>query len=231
MPALGLDPTASAGLEAAPRPPPLGFSSGGASWFEEIGRASARIATLAATTSRAAPSPIGTSSRDERHVSRLLDLHRQERFADALVHFEGLEAGAAQDADLRVLQAVLLVNCGRIQEAEALCCVLLGGDELSAGAHYVAALCREHANDFAAAEEHDAAAAYLDPAFAMPRFHLGLLARRAGRAADALGHFEQALVLLAQEDSARLLLFGGGFARETLAGICRSEIQRLRGMA
>lgn len=189
-------------------------------WFEEIGRASARIATL--------PIPVArTTTALSGQIKAVLDLHRQERFADALAHLQDLPAGAAPDADLQVLRAVLLVNCGRLAEAEALCRPLLGRDDLNAGAHYVAALCREQAGDLAAAEEHDEAAAYLDPLFAMPRFHLGLMHKRRGRAAEARGRFAEALTLLVKEDPARLLLFGGGFSRETLVQACRSELGRL----
>ena len=59
---------------------------------------------------------------------------------------------------------------------------LLQRDEMNAGAHYLTALCREGAGAPRAAAEHDQLAAYLDPGFAMPRLHLGLLARRAGLA-------------------------------------------------
>ncbi len=202
---------------------PAGEPVAATAWIDEIGRASARIATLAAATPKAT-APAATAAGE---LNRVLDLHQQERFTEALAHLQGLAPGAAPDADLQVLQAMLLVNCGRLAEAEAVCRPLLGSDELNAGAHYVAALCREHAGDPAATEEHDAAAAYLDPSFAMPRFHLGRVCKRLGRAADALAHFEAALALLVKEDPVRLLLFGGGFSRETLVQACRSEIQRL----
>jgi len=196
--------------------------------MDEISRASARIATLAAATPRRTAVATAATAPGVGEISRVLDLHQQERFTEALAHLQGLPAGAAPDADLQVLQAMLLVNCGRLPEAEALCRPLLGNDELNAGARYVAALCREHAGDLAAAEEHDAAAAYLDPSFAMPRFHLGRLCLRLDRAPDALAHFEAALALLVKEDPVRLLLFGGGFSRETLVQACRGEIHRLR---
>lgn len=212
----------------APLPPRVEEPVGATTWMDAIGRASARIATLAAMPSRRpAPPAAAAPSSAASGVHRVLDLHQQERFSDALAHLQSLPAGAAPDADLQVLQAMLLVNCGRLAEAEALCRPLLGSDELNAGVHYVAALCREHAGDFTAAGEHDAAAAYLDPSFAMPRFHQGLICKRLGRASDALAHFEAALALLVKEDPARLLLFGGGFSRETLVQACRGEIQRL----
>lgn len=197
-------------------------------WFDEIGRASARIATLAAGTPRGAPAiAAAVVPPAAAGIGRVLDLHQQERFSEALAHLEGMATDAKPDADVQVLQALLLVNCGRLAEAEALCRPLLASDELNAGVRYVAALCREQAGDLAAAEEHDAAAAHLDPAFAMPRFHLGLVCKRLLRLGEARAHFEAALALLAKEDPVRLLLFGGGFSRETLVQACRSEFQRL----
>ncbi len=226
----GREAPAPVGTEKAwPAPAPAGpeeTAGAAAPWFEEIGRASARIATLtAAAPAVAAPPSAGQAGR----IDAILDLHRQERFADALAHLREMPSGPGSDPDLQVLQAVLLVNCGRLAEAEALCRPLLGRDDLNAGAHYVAALCREHAGALAAAEEHDAAAAYLDPLFAMPRFHLALMCKRQGRTPEARTHFSEALALLMKEDPVRLLLFGGGFARETLVQVCRSEIQRLGG--
>lgn len=90
------------------------------------------------------------------------------------------------------------------------------------------ALCREHAGDRAGAVEHDQAAAYIDPGFAMPRLHLGLIARRSGDPEGARRELEQALVLIVREDAARILLYGGGFSREALTRLCRSEL-RARG--
>jgi chemotaxis protein methyltransferase CheR len=71
---------------------------------------------------------------------------------------------------------------------------------------------------------HDQVAIYLDPDFAMPHLHLGLLARRAGDRAAAQKALGLALLLLKREDGARVLLFGGGFSRETLVGLCRTEL-------
>jgi FixJ family two-component response regulator len=60
-----------------------------------------------------------------------------------------------------------------------------------------------------------------DPAFAMPRLHLILLARRAGdREAQ-----RRELGLLQREDASRLLLFGGGFGRDALIALCRAELR------
>lgn len=228
LPAVAMPRRDSPAAEATSAVALAGGPAATTTWMDEIGRASARIATLAAATPKpAAAVTMAAAAPKAGEFNRVLDLHQQERFAEALAHLQGLPAGTAPDADLQVLQAMLLVNCGRLAEAEALCRPLLGRDELNAGVHYVAALCREHAGDLAATAEHDAAAAYLDPSFAMPRFHLGRVCKRLGRIPDALAHFEAALALLMKEDPVRLLLFGGGFSRETLVQACRGEIQRL----
>ena len=44
-------------------------------------------------------------------------------------------------------------------------------------------------------------------------------------------HFEAALALFLKEDSTRVLLFGGGFTRDALLQLCRSEIRQLGGPA
>jgi chemotaxis protein methyltransferase CheR len=95
----------------------------------------------------------------------------------------------------------------------------------------VLALCREGAGDYAGAAERDQVAVYLDPAFAMPRLHLGLLARRAGDHEAVRRELQQALALLQREDASRLLLFGGGFDRGALLALCRAELQAIGGVS
>ena len=153
-----------------------------------------------------------------------LDLLRTEQFEEALAVVQSLPPESARDPDVLLLQAVLLADSGRLEPAEEVCHQLLKIDELNSGAHYVLALCREGAKDQSAAANHDQVAVYLDPAFAMPRLHLGLLARRAGDSNAARRELGQALALLQREDASRLLLFGGGFNREALLGLCRAEL-------
>ncbi len=136
-------------------------------------------------------------------------------------------AAAPDDGDTLLLKAVNASHDGRLDEAEALCRTLLAGDEMSAGAHYVLALCCEGRGDAANAFEHDRIAAYLDPGFAMPRLHMGLSLRRVGQRAAARAELEAAATLLQLEDPARVLLFGGGFLREALIALCRAELAAL----
>lgn len=141
-----------------------------------------------------------------------------------------LPPGSTGDPDVLLLKAVLLTHGGDLAVAEKACRELLGLDEMSAGAHYLMALCREDAGDRRGAVDHDQRAIYLDPGFAMPRLHLGLLARRAADPSGARRELEQALVLLQREEASRLLLFGGGFSREALIALCRAEFVSCGGM-
>jgi chemotaxis protein methyltransferase CheR len=59
----------------------------------------------------------------------------------------------------------------------------------------------------------------------MPRLHLGMLARRCGDREVARSEFAQARALLAAEDCSRILLFGGGFSRESLVALCESALK------
>lgn len=197
------------------------------SWVEAIQRASERIAALAGAPVRASLGAVSAATPPAARawdLGLVLEAMRQERFSDALALLSALPPEAHAEPDALLLRAVLLVNSGSGAEAEAACARLLGLDELNAGAHYVMALCREHAGDVGGAIEHDRLAVYLDGSFAMPHLHLGLMAARAGDVAASGYEHSQALLLLAREDSSRLLLFGGGFSRDTLLALCRTEL-------
>jgi chemotaxis protein methyltransferase CheR len=200
-------------------------------WVDAIRRASERVAAL--TESRQAErvghgskAALGTPAWD---LGLVLELLRKERFAEALAIVDALPPESSRDGDVLLLRAVLLAHGGQFTNAEDACRRLLEVDELSAGAHYLLALCREGTGDRAAATYHDQVAAYLDPGFAMPRLHLGLLARRAGEVVAARRELGHALVLLQREDVSRLLLFGGGFGREALVALCGAELLRCGG--
>lgn len=192
------------------------------SWVDAIQSASERIADLANARPTDLGSPPPGAASD---LGLVLEAMRQERFSDALALLHGLPP----EPDALLLRAALLINSGSRAEAEDVCARLLGLDELNAGAHYVMALCREHAGDLPAAVEHDRTAIYLDASFAMPHLHLGLMAGRAGDTVSARYEHSQALVLLAREDASRLLVFGGGFSRQTLLTLCRTELAAAGG--
>jgi chemotaxis protein methyltransferase CheR len=201
--------------------------AGAGTWVDAIAKATGRIEALAGSVSpssltQSASSPLPPVPAWD--LGLALQLLREERFTDALEMMQCLPPESERDADVLLLSAALLTHRGRLAEAEGVCKRLLDVDELNAGAHYLLALCREGVGDGAGAVYHDQAAIHLDPGFAMPHLHLGLLARRAADRPGAQRALGQALRLLQREDGSRLLLFGGGFGRETLVALCRTEL-------
>jgi len=197
-------------------------------WLETVQRSSDRIRELTVKNPNSAEKVTNAlAGRPGLDIGRALELLSQERFAEAL---DALPAShPSHDLDAGLVRAALLTHCGRLEQAELACSELLAVDGLNAGAHYLRALCRERSADSRAAIEHSQTAAYLDPTFAMPHLHWGLIARRAGDRATAARELAQAVLLLQREDASRLLLFGGGFSREGLIALCQSELNRLGG--
>jgi chemotaxis protein methyltransferase CheR len=154
---------------------------------------------------------------------RALVLLGDERFAEALEIVEGQLPIRPQPGDM-LLHAVLLAQSGRIEEAEMQCRRLLDIDGLYADAHQLLAVCLEGGATVDVAIGHYRLAAYLDPAFAMPRLRLGLLLRRRGDHREAGAELERALRLLREERDERIALFGGGFGRIALTALCRAEL-------
>ena len=211
---------------------PADFESSG-NWVDVIQHAAARIATLTDARTRSLDQVNRSTSQTQAAVlaptrawdlSLVLEAVRQERFSQALELIGSLPADSQEDPDALLLRAVLLTNHGRINESEEVCRRLLALDELNAGAHYLMALCREHDGEANRAIEHGLTAIYLDPGFAMPHLHLGILAKRSGDTVTAQRELEQALVLLGSEDPSRILLYGGGFSRDALQQLCRSQL-------
>jgi len=197
-------------------------------WFDEIRRASERVTALL-------PGPAVSDALQEPSISfdpaPALDLLRQERFAEALNHVRVAAAMPRQDCDALLLEAVLLMHSGQIEAADDVGCRLLRLDGQNAAAHYIRALCREHEGAHERAIEHNRASANLDPTFAMPRLHLGLLMRRGGDRDAARREFTQALDLFAHESDSRILMFGGGFGRQALIELCQSALKECGGRA
>lgn len=223
-------PAASSSLAA------VDLLDSGKSWMDVIQRSSDRIATLAGAsdetpvTGPAVPT-IEPAPRRIWDLGVIVELLRKERFEDAMRLLKALPGESTLDPDTQLLRAVILTNGGDLKGARETCREILGSDELNAGAHYLMALCLEHEGDRRGAREQDQTAAYLDPAFAMPRLHLGILSKREGNLEAAREELGRVPGLLAREDSSRILLFGGGFSREALVELCRSELQACGGGA
>jgi chemotaxis protein methyltransferase CheR len=211
----------SVGVERPTPPPPRASRVTDPTWIREIGEATSRVARLAAATPAPPAAPLAGRQGDT--IAHVVSLMREERWAEALSLLPARE-NETGEPEARLLRAILSTITGDVESGEALCDELLGADDCDAAAHYVKALCREHAGDQAAAIEHSRAAAYLDAGFAMPHLQLGRLARRAGDLATARRELAVALGLLSEEDSTRIVLFGGGFARDALRELCRGEL-------
>jgi chemotaxis protein methyltransferase CheR len=221
-------PDWSAGGDAPPAAPDADWA---ATWLDTVQRAADRIQALTDGSTPSRPMPVATAgpAGPSPDLAAAFELLQRERYADALTWMDALPALSANDPDVLLLRAALLTHSGQLGAAELACQALLVRDDLHAGAHYLLALCREEAGDPQGAREHDQRAVYLDPAFAMPRLHLGLLARRTGEREMARQELAQALMLLQREDTSRLLLFGGGFSREALVALCRTELVNCGG--
>jgi chemotaxis protein methyltransferase CheR len=191
----------------------------------------APIPTTFSATPASVPATFVTSASAASASAPALEFLRRERFVEGKEFLRALPPGSATDPDAQLLLAVLHANSGEIAEAESIARQVLADDELNTGAHYLIALCRENAGDRDGAVRHNQAATYLDPLFAMPHLHLGLLAKRAADADTARRELGLALPLIDREDPARILLFGGGFTREALVEFCRAELRACGGNA
>jgi chemotaxis protein methyltransferase CheR len=125
-----------------------------------------------------------------------------------------------------LLKATLQTHTADLAGAERTCAELLRHDTTNAEAHYVIALCREAGGDLVTAMDHDRLATSLDPSFAMPLMHLGLVAKQNGDLELSRSTLGRAIDLLEKETAARLVLFGGGFRRHALIALCRSHLGR-----
>jgi chemotaxis protein methyltransferase CheR len=212
-------------------------------WQQQIHSASQRIAELANPSANSRPRASRAAlwayetrepqtSRHSRAVQMgmALELLKQERYAEALAAIGDLAETMPDDSDVQLLRAVLLLNASDVAGAEASCRELLRRDELNAGAHYVRSMCLEYEGKRSLAIEEIVTAVYLDPSFAMARLQLGFLLRRTGDWEGARRELSQAGLLLAREDSSRILLFGGGFSREALVQLCQAELQAVTAM-
>lgn len=221
-----------AGHFIAPAFPAIGAPPVSEDWIQSIHRASERVQALSAGPPKAGTARAAAPKQPRKapDMSPVFALLHGDRFSDALAYVKEMRKDALDDPDVLLVEAMLLAHGSKTTEAESVCQRLLQIDEMNASAHHVLALCRETAADLDGAMEHDRIAAYLDPSFAMPHLHMGLMARRLGNRDLARRELAQAHLLLRHEESARLLLFGGGFNRQSMIDLCISALRDCGGM-
>jgi chemotaxis protein methyltransferase CheR len=162
-------------------------------------------------------------------LAAIRELLTQERFGEALDQLDRVKPTAAGDREIATLRALVLTHAGRFADARTACRELLAIEPTSAGANYLLALCCDSTGDSEGAAHLAQNAADLDPSFAMPRVHLGLLARRVGAREVASRELTRAIMLLEREAAVRLELYGGGFSRQALLAMCRAELAAIGG--
>jgi chemotaxis protein methyltransferase CheR len=158
-------------------------------------------------------------------VAPILAAIAREDFAHARTGLAELPREADEDPDALLVKATLHIHTSDSVSAGETCRKLLELDGMNAGAHFVLGLCCEKAEDRSGAAQRYKTAIYFDPNFAMPHLRLGLIARASGNRGEARRELSQALVLLGGEDASRLLLFGGGFNRKSLIGLCEGALR------
>ncbi|MGH9362586.1 MAG: CheR family methyltransferase [Thermoanaerobaculia bacterium] len=217
----------------SPRPVP------DADWCATIHKAAERVAALARTSAGERPYEVGAgaagpesgAAKDAAASSIELGPARTaleaERFGEALDLLSRLPREAETDPEALLLRAAVLTSRSELAAAKRILDSLLGLDQLNPGAHYLMALCCQELGEDGKAVEHYRSAIYLDPGFAMPYLQMGRWARRRGDLEAARRDLRQAFELLHREDTARILLFGGGFHRSALLGLCRAELRAL----
>jgi chemotaxis protein methyltransferase CheR len=169
------------------------------------------------------PAPLAA----EPDLGPVLALVAQERFAEALAALDRLAPAGGRAPQALLVRAALQISTGELGAAEHTCYRLLAIDdqidEYGAGAHVLLAVGREAGGDPSAAIDHVRRAVEIDPEFAIAHMHLGRLARRGGDRGVAQRAYAQAVRLLPAETDQRILLFGGGFDREALLSLCRTQ--------
>lgn len=155
----------------------------------------------------------------------VLALVAEERLVEAAERIESWSESERSAPASRLLLAAILAVLGDDGRAEELGRDLLEDDPESAEAHFVLALCQESRGEWDDAIERTRQAITLAPGFAIARFHLGRLLRQAGRMDEARAELTEACTRLETEDPDRVTLYGGGFPRDVLIRLCRSELK------
>jgi chemotaxis protein methyltransferase CheR len=221
-------PDARAGAHAYAAPLPIGES-----FIDSIQRSTDRVALLAGERSPpAAPPaparPVATAAPDEwSALMPVLSQIASEQFGRAQELLAALPEQTRAGTAATLAGAAIACGQGQLEQSRRACQRLLAQAAHPAEAHYLLALCAEQKGDGERARRSYQDAVRVAPRFAMAHLRLGALLRRANLKDAARVALRHAVELLPHEPTARVLLFGGGFRREALVTLCRSELLAL----
>lgn len=206
-------------------------NSDGSGWVLAIEAATQRLAYLALRAHSV--EPITNQSTRRVDCGSLLEKARQlltlERFGEALEILNEIVSAGHTSPEVHLLRASILTNQGRFLESTDVCHRLLVDEPHCSGAYHLLGVACEHAGKLDAAQRHHQTAITLDPNFAMSHWLLGRLCLRTGQQDSARRYLSRALELWHAEDPTAALapdLFAGGFGREPLVRLCRSDLAR-----
>ncbi|MDD5634575.1 MAG: hypothetical protein PHW46_04785 [Candidatus Omnitrophica bacterium] len=132
--------------------------------------------------------------------------------------------------DTYCLAAEICANRGWGEKAKASLNAALEKDTLFAPAHYLLGFLYNEEGDIAKAQESFKKAIYLDKDFSLAHFALANIYRDGGRTTDAIREYRNTLDILYGKKIYDIIAYSGGFNAASIAGICKSNIERLKAV-
>jgi len=213
------------GLEQPPLPSLLNTDWAN-SWIETVQRAADRIKTLTETVPSAEAAKAPTARAVGVDLSVAIELLKNEPLRRGARPSRAPASTTARDPGVILLRAVLLTHAGEI-DSRARSARSSWSSMSSTPAPITSSRSAQRApGQLQNAVEEDQIAVYLDPGFAMPHLHLGLMARRSGDLETAQRELSRAALLLGWRHLA-LVALRSGFGRDSLVALCKAELGRL----
>jgi len=134
----------------------------------------------------------------------------------------------SQAQDPYYLAAEVLANQGKIKEAKGELKSALKINPLFAPAHYLFGTIYIEEGRVEEACEFLKKTLYLDSNFVLANFALANIYKNEGKYNDAIREYRNSLNILLKANSSDIIAYSGGFNVSALAGICKSNIERLK---
>lgn len=154
-------------------------------------------------------------------------LFEAEKFQEASALLEEVVERNREHTGALVLQAFVMANYGRFQEALDLCRMALTIDDLLPEAYFLEGLVLDMTDRLGEAAEEYRKAILLRMEFVMSHYYLGRLYFRLGRETDGMRELRNTLKILEKERKESVIPFSGGLSREVLLHQVRDELARV----